>query len=333
MRRLFRLHSYFMLNFYSVKSRVNAFRCGTSETIYFKPMKSKFFNSLMYSGALLLAMTACTKNNDASDSESTSSLKIINVSSEGITTYNVSNLCTVYDSTAVLTADQIEFLYAVREDEKIGKDFYAAMLAKFPAERQFIRFSQSEINHIAAIENLLNYYEIQYPVLGNPGVFADSARQAKYIAMIAAATDSMAAYQVAAALEEENYVAYREVAKDTSNYNVHVIMKHLAIASENHLRALVHRITLMGGTYTPQLLTQSEFDQVIHNPFDRGDKERPKGARHQDTNSEKNGKPEGPKGRVDGNGNCVETTNGSQPTPGLPGGEPGRGYRYGGGHR
>lgn len=292
-------------------------------------MKINLFNSVLLCGSLCFGMTACSKVDSAGESSS-SDLSVLSVTTEGVSTYNLKNLTPILDSTAVLTADQIEFLYAVREDEKIGRDFYAAMVAKFPNERILARLSQSEVNHIAAIEALLTYYEIQYPVLTDPGVFGDATRQARYDTLIAGAVDSVTVFQVAAALEEENYVAYSLVATDTTNANLHMFVKHLVKCSANHFRALVHKITVKGGTYTPQYLTAEAYAELIQNPFDQGSKEKHKGDKG--TNSEKKGKPKGPKGRVDGEGNCTQTVGGSQSTPDLPGGEPGKGYR-GGGHR
>lgn len=292
-------------------------------------MKSNLLNSVLLCGALCLGLSACNKESNTGQ-ESGTSLRVLSVSTEGISTYNLSNLTPVFDSTAALTADQIEFLYAVREDEKIGKDFYAAMVAKFPRERLILRFAQSEVNHIAAIETLLNYYEIQYPALTNPGIFADATRQSKYDAMIADAVDSMSVFRIAANLEEENYIAYSQVAADSSNINLYLIVKHMVKCSANHLRALVHHITVKGGTYTPLYLSAEAYSQLIHNPFDKGDKQKRKGDGNKGTNSGKKGEPRGPKGSLDNQGNCTDTVSGSKPTPDLPGGEPGKGYR--GGH-
>ncbi|MGZ5285653.1 MAG: DUF2202 domain-containing protein [Flavisolibacter sp.] len=44
----------------------------------------------------------------------------------------------------------------------------------------------------------------------------------------------------------------------------------LSKGSRNHMRAFYKNILIVGGTYTPQFLTQVEFDAIINSAMETG---------------------------------------------------------------
>lgn len=53
------------------------------------------------------------------------SVQVLTVNSDGVTSFNTPALTPTFENTAELTAEEIEFLFAVREDEKVARDLCA----------------------------------------------------------------------------------------------------------------------------------------------------------------------------------------------------------------
>lgn len=289
-------------------------------------MKNLFITAL-----LALSVISCSKNEN-DDTENQMPLDLISVSSDGVTKALVDNICPILGVTAPLTEDEIEFLYAVREDEKVTKDITSKFLTQYPASTQFTNILAAEATHISAIEMLLIYYEITFPALGTAGVFVDTERQARYNNVVAQGTTLVAAYRAAATLEEECVAAYTNVLPTITNANIKLIIGNMLKASSNHLKAYVRQITTLNETYIPRVLYQAAFDAIIGASFGQGGKHSQQGGGgkgHGNTNSGKGGHGQGGKGQVDGNGDCSRTPVGGGGNSNGGNGGAGKGYRGG----
>jgi len=283
-------------------------------------MKTKKIFPVTLVGLFALMFASCTTD---SDSLASKSLAILNVSTEGISTIQVNNVCSVFVETADLTADEIEFLYAIREDEKLAKDVTEAFAAKYPTSIAFRNIAKAEATHIAAIENVLGYYEIEFPALGSTGVFANEARQNQYNTMIAKDTSLVATYKATAYLEEQSIAVFTAVTPNITNANIQIIVSNLLRGSSNHFRAYIRQLTTLGETYLPTLLNQTTYDEIINSPYGQGNKYGHKGN-GMNTNSGKGHKGQGNKGGVNASGICTGTSNGTAPGAGM-----GMGYHGG----
>jgi len=295
-------------------------------------MKTKMFSKLMLLSAVSFALISCAKDtltdNTAELLESGTPVAILDVKSDGVTTFNLAGETPPFDSTADLTADEIEFVYAVREDEKVARDLYTLFFEKYSL-KVFSTLAKSESNHIRAVEILLDYYEIDFPVPGAYGVFEDSARQAIYDSLVIKGSTALEGFRVMAQLEEDNIISYRNVLEDITNPNIKIVIENLGKASENHFKAAIRQITALGGTYAPKLMTQEEYNALIAKGFEQGKRYRYKNT-GDTTNSGKkmNGNTE-KRGKVNSYGTSTGSSNGT--TPGGEGrkGEQGKGYRGG----
>ncbi|MEN6618640.1 MAG: DUF2202 domain-containing protein [Rikenellaceae bacterium] len=136
-------------------------------------MKRDFIKGTIVLVSLFVAFS-CSKEQTTEESNlitANSSGEIIAVKSTGVTTFNVATITAPFDSTADLTTDEIEFLYAVRDDEKLARDIYAII-------------GKSESTHIKAIERLHDYYQIEYPPVGESGKFVNSQLQSLYDSLL-----------------------------------------------------------------------------------------------------------------------------------------------------
>lgn len=294
-------------------------------------MKTKKLFPAALLGLFALAAVSCNKNDDYNDTAG-EPLALIEVAADGTTRALENNICPVLEVTDPLTADEIEFLYAMREDEKLSKDIYSAFAALYPASPQFSKIASAEATHIAAVERILTYYEIDFPALGEAGVFADPERQARYDELTAQGTTVLEAFTVMAWIEEENVVVYKAVEANIGNPNIKLIVSNMIRSSSNHLKAAVRRITALGGSYTPSFIEQDEFDGIIDSGFSQGNRygqQQGKNGNKGNTNSAKGSQGQGNKGSVNNNGICTGTCTGSFPGTCDGTGQAGKGYRGG----
>ncbi|MDD3034385.1 MAG: DUF2202 domain-containing protein [Bacteroidales bacterium] len=280
-------------------------------------MKSYKFYRLMASAAVVVLATAsCTKENPAADTEeimtSGIQMSVLQVKSDGTTTFDMTTMSAPFDSTADLTASEIEYIYAVREDEKLAGDLYSAFFEMYKI-KTFENIAKAEINHMKATERLLEYYGITYPVAGDKGKFENPVRQALYDSLLQKGSTALEAFKVMAQYEEYNIVQYKADLAVITNENLKIVIENLEKGSENHFKATIRQITALGGTYSAQVMTQEEYSAIIATGFEQGKRYRYLNNGQSANSGEKmNGKQE-KKGSVNASGTCTGCSNGSFP--------------------
>jgi hypothetical protein len=297
----------------------------------FSEMKKELIQKAFLLSFITAGLISCTKSESSDPAElmiSGTPMEVIAVKSDGTTTFNLAGVTPVFDSTAELTADEIEFLYAVREDEKVARDLYAAFFEKYKL-KAFENLSKAEINHIRAVELLMDYYEIEYPEAGDYGKFTDPARQQLYDSLLLKGETALEAFKVMAQLEEDNIVSYLKVLEDIDNDNIGIVIENLERASENHFKATIRQITALGGEYTARYMTQEQYSAIIAKGFEQGKRYRYLNTgRTTNCGNQLNGNGQR-KGSVNSNGVCTLTSNGNMPGSNTGQGQQGKGYRGG----
>jgi len=294
-------------------------------------MKANSIKTLLAICAISLSLASCTKETNPNTPEplvSATPSDIIEVKSDGATTFALAGVTPAFDSTADLTADEIEFIYAVREDEKVARDLYFSFFGTFGL-KPFENIGKAEDNHIKATEKLFDYYEIDYPALSENGKFENAIRQKLFDSLLLKGTPELEAFKVMAMLEESNIVEYGEVLKTIANPNIKIVIENLARASANHFKAAIRQITALGGTYTPALMTQEQYRAVIAIGFEKGKRYMYKNNGSTTNSGNKLGGKGQKKGSVNSQGNCNSSSNGATPGSQNRQGNVGKGYRGG----
>ena len=57
---------------------------------------------------------------------------------------------------------------------------------------------------------------------------------------------------------------------DVDNADILLVYDQLLKGSRNHLRAYMRVLAQQAGTYTPQYITQAEFDAIVNSPMESG---------------------------------------------------------------
>lgn len=273
-------------------------------------MKTKVLIASLFSIIGLLTIS-CSQSEGVE--ENASSQTLLAVESDGVSAITRAAISNIFTVTSALNADEIEFLYAVREDEKLAHDVYSVFADKYPTAPQIGRIMNAESTHMAAVDSLFKYYEIDYVPTTEVGVFASPERQEQFNTLSAQSSTLVEAFKTMAFIEEEGIAAYNAVVGDIENVNIKLVIEHLTKASGNHLKAVDRQIKSLGETYTPTVLTQEDYDAIINAPFTHGNAYGQIKGNGGHTNSQKGGKGQGNKGSVNKAGDCTGTTNGQAP--------------------
>lgn len=279
----------------------------------------------LFAGLFTLLTVSCQKSEIAVDELSDKFTDVITVSAEGATEFITKSVVPTFEDTEELTANEIEFLFAVREEEKLARDVYAKFYEFFEA-RPFAIIGKAEENHIAAVERLFYFYSIEYPKVGEAGVFENSERQAYYNELIAKGDSVLGAYKAAAYLEERDIADYKAVLNDITNPNIKMVIEHLYRGSINHFKAMLRQIDALGSSYENSFLTQEEYDSIIKSNFVNGKRYQIRGPENRMNNGNGYGLA---KAAVNANGDCTKTSNGKVPGTQQQAGKMGKGYRGG----
>ena len=177
------------------------------------------------------------------------------------------NACTTNDLddaiTSVLEQKDKESLLFMLEEEKLARDTYT-YLGDLWSINQFANIKKSEQSHMDAISNLLRKNNVEHSILPS-GVFANQDLQKLYDQfVIDGAISASKALQIGATIEDLDIVDLEKYKKETTNSTIIAVYNKLLCGSRNHLRSFVKTITTNADTYTPQYLTQAEYNSIIN---------------------------------------------------------------------
>ncbi|HNO79041.1 MAG TPA: DUF2202 domain-containing protein [Phycisphaerae bacterium] len=163
-----------------------------------------------------------------------------------------------------LTQVEVDHILFMREEEKLARDVYIAMYDLWGV-RVFDNISRFEQNHMDAIKNLIDTYGLNDPVVDDtPGVFTNGVFSDLYAQLTTQGSGSLVdALGVGAYIEDLDIVDLRNALSEVECQCVVQVFENLEAGSCNHLRAFVQLLTAQGETYTPEFLTQDDFDAII----------------------------------------------------------------------
>jgi hypothetical protein len=148
--------------------------------------------------------------------------------------------CLLLQSSATaqpLSTAEEEHLMLLREEEKLARDAYQALYAKWGV-RIFNNIAASEQRHFDAVGILIERYGLTDPAQPTAGVFANPDLQQLYNDLIAKGNVSLLdALQVGVAIEEKDIEDLKAAMAITNNKDVLRVYSNLLNGSLNHLAA------------------------------------------------------------------------------------------------
>jgi rhodanese-related sulfurtransferase len=172
---------------------------------------------------------------------------------------------------SVLNDKEIKGLLQMREEEKLARDVYTTLGAKWGI-KIFSNIAGSEQTHTDAIKVLLDRYAIADPSSDSTvGVFHSSTMQKLYNDLTTKGAQSVVdALTVGATVEDLDIRDLDILMKETNKQDILITYSNLQKGSRNHMRAFVKNLTMSGGAYIPQYISQEEFTGIINAPQERG---------------------------------------------------------------
>ena len=170
-----------------------------------------------------------------------------------------------------LSNKEIDGLILMREEEKLARDVYNTLGEKWGMQI-FTNIAKSEQTHTDAIKVLLDRYEIEDPVKNDSvGVFTSLELNGLYQNLLEQGNLSLLdALTVGAIVEDLDIKDLNELSAKTDNADIITTYNNLNKGSRNHLRAFMRLIKNNNGSYIPQYISQTEFDDIISSGQEKG---------------------------------------------------------------
>jgi len=161
-----------------------------------------------------------------------------------------------------LTASEKDGLLYMVEEEKLAGDVYQALNEKWNL-RAFGNIGQAERTHEEAVNTLLTRYSLPYQAR-DAAEFSNDALQKLYDELVSRGSASTEdALRVGAAIEEIDILDLEERMAQTDRGDILLVYSNLVRGSENHLRAFVKNLQRQGIEYSPEYLSQEQYDDII----------------------------------------------------------------------
>ena len=170
----------------------------------------------------------------------------------------------LYSLTPELTSDEAEDLTFMREEEKLARDVYIYAYAKYGLN-VFNNISSSEQTHMDRIGALIVTYDLVDPVTDDtPGVFQNEDLKGLYVALTAQVDESLVtALTVGATIEDLDIKDLEQAIEQATQADIQVAYEGLMCGSRNHLRSFVGLLPQIGGDYTPQFISEGEYEEIL----------------------------------------------------------------------
>ncbi|MFZ6053079.1 DUF2202 domain-containing protein [Halocola ammonii] len=167
--------------------------------------------------------------------------------------------------TTTLTQSEEDMLLFMLEEEKLARDTYI-YFDNYWGLNQFANIKNSEQNHMELVAALLTSYGVDYEILPE-GEFSNPNLQSLYDDFIIIGEESeVAALTVGATIEDLDIFDLRQSIESTNKADLIQVLEQLLCGSGNHMQGFTQGLTNFGSSYTPQYLTQEEYQEILDAP-------------------------------------------------------------------
>jgi len=218
-----------------------------------------------------LALSACGGGDDTATPAGNGGPPLV-VDADGNSTFMATALGTQLAAVplqALSEAEQASLLF-MREEEKLAGDVYTRLNTLWSL-KVFANVARSESTHTEAVRQLLLRYNLTDPAASlGAGVYANATLQGLYTQLVASGSASVTeALKVGVTIEELDILDLNTQLQSVDNQDIRLVYDNLLKGSRNHLRSFYKTLLQQGGAYTPQYLTQAEFDAIATSPMEQ----------------------------------------------------------------
>jgi hypothetical protein len=163
-----------------------------------------------------------------------------------------------------LSNDEKEALLFMREEEKLARDVYLTLGEKYDLS-VFNNIAKAEQKHMDTIKLLLDKYGLTDSVSSNDtGKFNNQTLAGLYTDLVnKGSVSELEALKIGATIEDLDIKDLKNDLAKTDNQDIKQVFESLEKGSENHLRSFVRNIENQGGSYSPQYISQADYDTIL----------------------------------------------------------------------
>ena len=169
-----------------------------------------------------------------------------------------------------LTDVEKEGIQLMREEEKLAQDVYLYLYNqwKLPV---FSNISNSETRHFDAVGYLLKNFEIADPALSEMGKFTNHEIAYLYDSLTQKGSENIIeALKVGAFIEEFDIADLRKLLALNNDSIIDGVYQNLLRGSNNHLRVFIGQLESRNEKYTPTILSEVVFLEIVEGEHQRG---------------------------------------------------------------
>jgi len=173
-----------------------------------------------------------------------------------------------------LTSEEEAGILLMREEEKLARDVYLTLSEKWNLP-VFANIARSESTHMEAMEMLIERYGLTDPVdntsPASRGRYSNEEFNTLYTDLIRKGSESLeAALEVGALIEDLDIADLQRLIEESGNDDVRIVYQNLLKGSRNHMRSFYRQIDRAGNDYTPEYISQGDFDRIVSSRNESG---------------------------------------------------------------
>lgn len=177
----------------------------------------------------------------------------------------VAALCGICDFTGTLTEVEVTSLMLMREEEKFAREVYLAMNTLYNY-RVFANIAKSENAHTSAVLYIMKGFGLTDPSPVSATEFSNPMFTDLYAQLTEKGSVSLVeALKVGAFIEEYDIADLQRHLAETENAMVTRVYGNLLRGSKFHLKAFTYALKVQGATYTPTVISEEEYQDIINN--------------------------------------------------------------------
>ena len=167
------------------------------------------------------------------------------------------------DNSTLLSDQEIADLQFMHQEERLARDVYGYLFDKYQT-MIFDNIGQSEGRHVSYVEGVMEDYNIPIDSPLEAGVYKNETIQNLYNNLIVQGDISLVeALKVGATIEDVDIYDLDRIKATTDNENLVNLYEKLLCGSKNHMRGFTKNINKQDETYTPQYISQTEYEEIL----------------------------------------------------------------------
>ena len=171
---------------------------------------------------------------------------------------------TEIDEMTTLTEDEELNLLFMREEEKLARDVYLYFYDKY-GSNIFSNIASSEQSHMDAVLTIMEKYGVEDPSSSELGIFSNTELQQLHDDLIVQGNASLKdALTVGVTIEDVDIRDLDNALDAASKTDIVNMYEMLKCGSRNHMRGFINQLNVNGATYSPQYISQEQYDGIIN---------------------------------------------------------------------